>query len=53
MLTGLKETRWPGRCQIALDQQVERVKWFLDGAHTVESLECCGDWFGGALNVAS
>lgn len=27
---------------------VEGVKWFLDGAHTVESVECCGEWYKGA-----
>lgn len=43
---GLVQTRWPGRCQIERDTKVEGLTWYLDGAHTVESLKCCGDWFG-------
>ncbi|KAF5388454.1 hypothetical protein D9615_000534 [Tricholomella constricta] len=44
-VTALKATRWPGRCQTVLDPKRENVTWFLDGAHTVESLECCIQWF--------
>ncbi|ORY89056.1 FolC bifunctional protein [Leucosporidium creatinivorum] len=43
---GLEETTWPGRCQVEKDAKVEGVTWYLDGAHTVESLKCCGEWFG-------
>lgn len=44
---GLEETRWPGRCQTIVDQHPDRkgVAWHLDGAHTVESLQCCAEWF--------
>ncbi|GAA5974729.1 hypothetical protein JCM11641_007243 [Rhodosporidiobolus odoratus] len=41
----LENARWPGRCQIEQDKVSERVQWYLDGAHTVESLKCCGEWF--------
>ncbi|OAX44521.1 FolC bifunctional protein [Rhizopogon vinicolor AM-OR11-026] len=44
-LDGLKNAHWPGRCQTVLDPQQEGTKWFLDGAHTRESLECCLEWF--------
>ncbi|OJA13813.1 hypothetical protein AZE42_00491 [Rhizopogon vesiculosus] len=44
-LDGLKNAHWPGRCQTVLDPQQEGTKWFLDGAHTKESLECCLEWF--------
>lgn len=37
----LERTRWPGRCQTV---KQAGTTWFLDGAHTVESLTCCGDW---------
>ena len=39
--TPLEETRWPGRCQ-----RVEQgeTTWLLDGAHTTESLQSCGQW---------
>ncbi|CEQ40650.1 SPOSA6832_02278, partial [Sporobolomyces salmonicolor] len=48
VLEGLVRTRWPGRCQVASDPTEEKVTWYLDGAHTIESLQCCGEWFGGA-----
>ncbi|KAK7470479.1 Folylpolyglutamate synthetase [Stygiomarasmius scandens] len=42
---GLKNAKWPGRCQTVLDPAYARTTWYLDGAHTVESLDCCIDWF--------
>ncbi|KAH9843865.1 FolC bifunctional protein [Rhodofomes roseus] len=42
---GLKNARWPGRCQTVVDPKLPRLTWFLDGAHTKESLECCMQWF--------
>lgn len=44
-LEGLKEAHWPGRCQTVRDSLDRRSFWYLDGAHTVESLTCCGEWF--------
>ncbi len=44
-LEGLKEARCPGRCQTVQDPQDTRSFWYLDGAHTVESLTCCAEWF--------
>ena len=44
-IDGLKEARWPGRCQTVRDPQDDKSFWYLDGAHTVESLTCCGEWF--------
>ncbi|KAM0790828.1 hypothetical protein ACM66B_004673 [Microbotryomycetes sp. NB124-2] len=45
IVQGLQETRWPGRCQVEKDTKKSDLTWYLDGAHTVESLKCCGDWF--------
>lgn len=42
---GLIKTRWPGRCQTVLDPAYPRTAWFLDGAHTRESLEHTIKWF--------
>lgn len=49
---GLERVVWPGRGQILninatkyADQVNKDVTWFLDGAHTVESLQVCADWF--------
>lgn len=44
-IEGLERARWPGRCQVVQDPQDSGFRWYLDGAHTVESLVCCGDWF--------
>ena len=41
----LEAARWPGRCQTVRDPAHAGTTWFLDGAHTLESLECCMKWF--------
>ncbi|KAI3612308.1 tetrahydrofolylpolyglutamate synthase [Moniliophthora roreri] len=42
---GLEQAKWPGRCQTVVDPLHTRTSWYLDGAHTTESLECCMQWF--------
>ena len=42
---GLEATKWPGRCQTVIDPTSENTTWFLDGAHTLESLDCCMQWY--------
>lgn len=43
---GLELARWPGRCQIVQDPKEDaRITWYLDGAHTLESLQYTADWF--------
>ncbi|KAJ4481715.1 FolC bifunctional protein [Lentinula edodes] len=44
-IDGLQSTRWPGRCQTVADPGYSNLTWYLDGAHTKESLECCIQWF--------
>jgi len=44
-IAGLKAARWPGRCQTVVDPIHGNLTWYLDGAHTAESLNCCMDWF--------
>ncbi|KAF8272540.1 FolC bifunctional protein [Lactarius quietus] len=44
-IEGLKNAKWPGRCQTISDPKHPSTVWFLDGAHTVESLACCMKWF--------
>lgn len=43
--TGVTNARWPGRCQTIVDPVRKGVVWFLDGAHTVDSLDMCGKWW--------
>jgi len=42
---GLVNTKWPGRCQTIHDPSRPGFVWYLDGAHTTESLEYCIKWF--------
>ncbi|GJP29527.1 hypothetical protein CLOM_g17046 [Closterium sp. NIES-68] len=53
-IAGLGSASWPGRCEILQDCPAEpgqagtaggQLTFFLDGAHTVESMEVCGEWF--------
>ncbi|KAJ6539491.1 FolC bifunctional protein [Mycena capillaripes] len=44
-IRGLENARWPGRCQTVSDPVFTNTTWYLDGAHTFESLECCMQWF--------
>lgn len=41
-VAGLQSVLWPGRCQIIRDGNTE---WYLDGAHTIESIIVAADWF--------
>ncbi|KAK7094761.1 hypothetical protein V1264_006266 [Littorina saxatilis] len=42
MITGLCECRWPGRTQTV---HAEGVTYYLDGAHTTDSMQQCVQWF--------
>ncbi|KAF9464413.1 Mur ligase [Collybia nuda] len=42
---GLEDAKWPGRCQTVSDPNRVNTTWYLDGAHTTESLSCCVQWF--------
>ncbi|PLW14938.1 hypothetical protein PCASD_17378 [Puccinia coronata f. sp. avenae] len=50
---GIANTRWPGRCQTIVDPVRKGVTWFLDGAHTVDSLDLCGRWWSEQLESSS
>lgn len=43
---GLKNTQWEGRCQTLQNiTDFESVTWFIDGAHTMESIFVASKWF--------
>ncbi|KAH8905870.1 FolC bifunctional protein [Coniochaeta sp. PMI_546] len=42
---GLKTASLRGRCELIRDEETG-IEWYLDGAHTDESLEAAGQWFG-------
>lgn len=41
---GLKEVDWPGRCQV-ITNNPSGITWFVDGAHTIESIIASSTWF--------
>lgn len=41
-LNGLSKCSWPGRCQVL---RKNNIIYFLDGAHTTESMSNCSKWF--------
>ena len=47
--TGLAETEWFGRAQVVPDD-VEDLSWYLDGAHTEESMRHVAEWFCGRVD---
>ena len=59
-IAGLQAAHWPGRGQIVEfpideeesssdDSSSPRLTFFLDGAHTAESMATCGRWFADAV----
>lgn len=44
-ISGLENAKWPGRCQTVSDPKYKSITWYLDGAHTAESVLCCTRWF--------
>ncbi|KAF0976487.1 hypothetical protein FDP41_004386 [Naegleria fowleri] len=41
-INGLRECKWPGRCQVL---SFPGLSFYIDGAHTDESLDLCRKWF--------
>ncbi|KAG7660561.1 MET7 [[Candida] subhashii] len=45
-ITGLGNVDWPGRCQIIKNKPgYEGITWYIDGAHTMESITAATTWF--------
>ncbi|CAG8458369.1 799_t:CDS:2, partial [Acaulospora colombiana] len=44
-IPGLSEVRLPGRNQMLQLEKYQGITWFLDGAHTLESMRACMEWF--------
>ncbi|GEQ66455.1 hypothetical protein JCM33374_g118 [Metschnikowia sp. JCM 33374] len=48
-ITGLESVRWDGRCQIIKNYKgYEGISWYIDGAHTLESINVASNWYIGA-----
>jgi len=48
-LTGLRTTKWPGRCEVRLEGNTE---WYIDGAHTIDSIEAAALWYTSCVRKA-
>lgn len=46
---GLETVKWPGRCEVRKEGNIE---WFIDGAHTIDSIEATALWFKDKLAEA-
>ncbi|KAJ2808895.1 Folylpolyglutamate synthetase [Coemansia guatemalensis] len=42
---GLRLAQWPGRSQRFVSPRNPKLTWFVDGAHTIESISACAQWF--------
>ncbi|EFJ31522.1 hypothetical protein SELMODRAFT_86713, partial [Selaginella moellendorffii] len=47
-ITGLVQARWEGRAQVIHDKLCSNLSFYIDGAHSPESMEVCGKWFSSA-----
>ncbi|XP_043275007.1 folylpolyglutamate synthase, mitochondrial isoform X1 [Venturia canescens] len=48
--SALSRCQWPGRTQIL---RGEKIDFYLDGAHTIESIECGAKWFAESIGASS
>ncbi|RIA83423.1 Mur ligase [Glomus cerebriforme] len=44
-IPGLVQVYWPGRAQLLKLPQYQNITWYFDGAHTLESMQACIEWF--------
>lgn len=44
-VVGLEQARLGGRCDKRIDAILPNLTWYLDGGHTLESIEMAGRWF--------
>lgn len=51
VVRGVEDIRWRGRCEIKHDED-GKTTWYLDGAHTADSLSVAASWFGTQVNSA-
>lgn len=45
-IQGLKTTKWAGRCEVMV---TGKITWFIDGAHTVDSIKETGLWYASRM----
>ena len=46
---GLRDCKWAGRCEILNFSALPGLNFYIDGAHTDESLDLCRKWFASCV----
>lgn len=50
-VAGLEATKWDGRCQVVDGRAgYDNITWYIDGAHTLESVNVASQWFALAVS---
>lgn len=49
-IAGLETARLGGRCDMRTDTKLQTLAWYIDGGHTLESIEVAAQWFATAIN---
>lgn len=44
-VAGIESARLGGRCEIREDTKYPHIEWYIDGGHTLESIEMAARWF--------
>jgi folylpolyglutamate synthase len=47
---GLEQVHLGGRCETRTDTTTPNLKWYIDGGHTLESIELAARWFGSLIS---
>ncbi|KAI1822595.1 tetrahydrofolylpolyglutamate synthase [Xylaria intraflava] len=47
-IDGLEQVVWRGRCEVKPESQ---IVWYIDGAHTIDSLKTATRWFAGECDT--
>jgi folylpolyglutamate synthase len=49
-IKGLNMVKWEGRCEVRSEKNIE---WYIDGAHTLDSIEVAAQWYLSKLRPSS
>jgi folylpolyglutamate synthase len=49
-VTGLEQVHLGGRCEIRPDSHRQHLTWYVDGGHTLGSIEMAGRWFASTIS---
>lgn len=52
-IAGLESARLGGRCDMRADAKVDSLTWYIDGGHTLESIDVAGRWFADTMSKSS